>query len=78
MVANAATASQLVVVARTSGGQKDRGGITLVLVDADADGVKIDDARCVAKSNPSFWDQLERLRGSGESELECDPGTPAL
>ena len=42
MVANAATASQLVVVARTSGGQKDRGGITLVLVDADADGVKIE------------------------------------
>ena len=42
MVANADTASQLVVVARTSGGQKDEDGITLVLVDADADGVKIE------------------------------------
>nr|NIP15331.1 pimeloyl-CoA dehydrogenase small subunit [Pseudomonadales bacterium]NIX08620.1 pimeloyl-CoA dehydrogenase small subunit [Pseudomonadales bacterium] len=42
MVANAATASQLVIVARTSGGQKDTDGITLVLVDADVDGVKID------------------------------------
>jgi alkylation response protein AidB-like acyl-CoA dehydrogenase len=42
MVAHAATASELVVVARTSGGQKDTDGITLVLVDADADGVKIE------------------------------------
>jgi alkylation response protein AidB-like acyl-CoA dehydrogenase len=42
MVANAATASELVVVARTGGGQKDTDGITLVLVDADADGVKIE------------------------------------
>lgn len=42
MVANAGTASQLVVVARTSGGQKDQDGITLVLVDADADGVKVE------------------------------------
>jgi alkylation response protein AidB-like acyl-CoA dehydrogenase len=42
MVANAATASELVVVTRTSGGQKDQDGVTLVLVDADADGVKIE------------------------------------
>ncbi|MDH3642807.1 MAG: acyl-CoA dehydrogenase family protein [Gammaproteobacteria bacterium] len=42
MVANAATASQIVVSARTSGGQIDEGGITLFLVDADAQGVKLD------------------------------------
>ena len=55
-----------------------RMAMAFALAGLAADGVKIDDARCVAKSNPSFWDQLERLRGSGESELERDPGTPAL
>lgn len=39
MVQNAATADQIVVVARTSGGQVDQNGITLFLVDADASGV---------------------------------------
>ena len=39
MVQNAATASQIVVSTRTSGGQVDEDGITLFLVDADADGV---------------------------------------
>ena len=40
MVLHAATATQIVVSARTSGGQADQNGITLLLVDADADGVK--------------------------------------
>ena len=26
------------------------------------DGITIDDADCVGKSNPSFWSQLDRLR----------------
>jgi alkylation response protein AidB-like acyl-CoA dehydrogenase len=42
MVLHGATADQIVVSARTSGGQIDTGGITLFLVDADADGVKRD------------------------------------
>jgi alkylation response protein AidB-like acyl-CoA dehydrogenase len=42
MVVNAATASQLVVSTRTSGGQIDEDGISLFLVDADAGGVKLD------------------------------------
>ncbi len=42
MVANAASASQLIVTARTSGGQVDENGISLFIVDADADGVKRD------------------------------------
>jgi len=41
MVANAATASQIVVSARTSGGQIDANGISLFLIDADAPGVKL-------------------------------------
>ncbi len=40
MVLHAATATQIVVSARTSGGQTDANGITLFLVDADAEGVK--------------------------------------
>lgn len=40
MVLHAATATQIVVSARTSGGQADENGITLFLVDADADGIK--------------------------------------
>jgi alkylation response protein AidB-like acyl-CoA dehydrogenase len=43
MVLHAATAQQIVVSARTSGGQIDTGGISLFLVDADAEGVKRDD-----------------------------------
>ncbi len=42
MVLNAATASQVVVSTRTSGGQIDEDGISLFLVDADAKGVKLD------------------------------------
>ncbi len=41
MVQNAATASHLVISARTSGGQSDRNGITLFLVDAGLDGVSV-------------------------------------
>ena len=42
MVLNAATAAQIVVATRTSGGQIDEDGISLFLVDADAEGVKLD------------------------------------
>lgn len=40
MVLNAETADHIVVSARTSGGQVDQNGITMFLIDADADGVK--------------------------------------
>jgi alkylation response protein AidB-like acyl-CoA dehydrogenase len=39
VVINAAAADKLIVAARTGGGQKDRQGITLFLVDAAAEGV---------------------------------------
>ena len=42
VVQNAATADHIVVSARTSGGQVDRNGISLFLVDAKADGVERD------------------------------------
>jgi alkylation response protein AidB-like acyl-CoA dehydrogenase len=42
MVLHGSTAHQIVVSARTGGGQADRNGITLLLVDADAEGVKRD------------------------------------
>jgi alkylation response protein AidB-like acyl-CoA dehydrogenase len=42
MVQNAETASQIVVSTRTSGGQVDEDGITLLLVDVNADGVVLD------------------------------------
>jgi alkylation response protein AidB-like acyl-CoA dehydrogenase len=41
MVQNGGTADQFVVSARTSGGQTDTSGITLFLVDAKAEGVKV-------------------------------------
>ncbi len=41
MVPNAETASHIVVSARTSGGQMDTNGITLLLVPADAEGVSM-------------------------------------
>ncbi len=41
MVPNAETASHIVVSTRTSGGQIDTDGVTLFLVPADADGVKM-------------------------------------
>ncbi|MDZ7669986.1 MAG: acyl-CoA dehydrogenase family protein [Gammaproteobacteria bacterium] len=43
MVLHAATATQIVVSARTSGGQIDRDGISLFLVDADAAGISRQD-----------------------------------
>ena len=42
MVLNAKTASQLVVSTRTSGGQIDEDGVTLFLIDRDADGVTLE------------------------------------
>jgi alkylation response protein AidB-like acyl-CoA dehydrogenase len=42
MVQNAETAHQIVVSTRTSGGQVDENGITLFLIDADAEGVTLD------------------------------------
>jgi alkylation response protein AidB-like acyl-CoA dehydrogenase len=41
MVLHAASAHQIVISTRTSGGQADQAGISLFLVDADADGVEI-------------------------------------
>jgi alkylation response protein AidB-like acyl-CoA dehydrogenase len=41
VVLNGESAQQFVVSARTSGGQRDRGGITLFLVDRDAPGVSV-------------------------------------
>ncbi len=41
MVQSAASAQQVVVSARTSGGQTDTNGISLFVVDADADGVQV-------------------------------------
>ncbi len=41
MVQSAGTADQIIVSARTSGGQTDRGGISLFVVDANADGVQV-------------------------------------
>jgi alkylation response protein AidB-like acyl-CoA dehydrogenase len=42
MVLNAATASEIIVSARTSGGQIDEKGISLFIVDPKADGVKLE------------------------------------
>ena len=42
MVLNAATATHLIVSARTSGGQIDEAGISLFIVDPEADGVKLE------------------------------------
>ena len=47
VVLHGATADTLVVSARTAGGQRDRSGITLFLVDAKARGVSLSDARTV-------------------------------
>jgi alkylation response protein AidB-like acyl-CoA dehydrogenase len=47
VVLHGASADTLVVSARTAGGQRDREGITLFLVDAKARGVKLGDARTV-------------------------------
>jgi alkylation response protein AidB-like acyl-CoA dehydrogenase len=47
VVLHGATADTLVVSARTAGGQRDRQGITLFLVDAKARGVSLSDARTV-------------------------------
>ena len=41
MVQNGGTAKQIIVSARTSGGQTDKAGISLFLVDADSEGLKI-------------------------------------
>ena len=43
MVSNAKSASHIIVSARTANGQLDRNGITLLLIAADAEGVKIHD-----------------------------------
>lgn len=42
MVANAATASQLIISARTGGGQIDKNGISLFIVDVDAAGISME------------------------------------
>ncbi len=41
MVQHGGTANQIIISARTSGGQSDRNGISLFIIDADADGVTV-------------------------------------
>jgi alkylation response protein AidB-like acyl-CoA dehydrogenase len=78
MVLNAATASQLIVSARTSGGQIDEGGISLFLVDADAAGVTLQNFPTVdglRASEVTFKD----VRLGAESLLgQKDAGFPVL
>jgi len=76
MVQNAATANQLVVSVRTSGGQVDQNGITLVLVDADAKGISREDFPTVdglRASEVTFKDvtvSTDRVLGSVDGGFE--------
>jgi alkylation response protein AidB-like acyl-CoA dehydrogenase len=65
MVANAASADQIVVSARTSGGQIDKQGISLFLIDADADGVTRDNFPTVDGLRASEV-KLENVRVSAD------------
>jgi len=67
MVINAASADQLIVSARTSGGQSDQSGISLFLVDANADGVKCD-----------HFPTVDGLRASEISFQDVRVGSDAL
>jgi hypothetical protein len=70
MVLHGATASQVVVSARTSGGQMDENGISLFLVDIDADGVRcegfptVDGLRACEMTFENVRVSSERLIGS--------------
>lgn len=78
MVLHAATATQIVVSARTSGGQIDQGGITLFLVDADAMGIKRSDFPTVDGLRASEID-FDNVAVSGDRVLgEPDAGFAIL
>jgi len=78
MVAHAATATQLIVSARTSGGQIDENGISLFLVDTDAAGISVNSFPTVdglRASEISFKD----VQAGPESLIgELDQGFPIL
>ena len=76
MVQNAESAKQIVVVARTSGGQVDQQGITLFLVDADAEGLTrenfptVDGLRASEITLENVSVKEERVIGSGDEGFE--------
>ncbi|MFW6093198.1 MAG: acyl-CoA dehydrogenase family protein [Pseudomonadota bacterium] len=78
MVLHGPTADQLVVSARTSGGQRDTGGISLFLIDADAEGVKRRDFPTVDGLRASEID-FESVRVGGDRLIgEQDQGYAIL
>jgi alkylation response protein AidB-like acyl-CoA dehydrogenase len=78
VVLHAATADQVVVSARTSGGQIDTAGISLFLVDADADGVRRDDFPTVDGLRASEID-FKNVKVAGDRVLgEVDGGYAVL
>lgn len=76
MVLHAATATQIVVSARTSGGQIDRNGISLFLVDADSEGISRQDFPTVDGLRASEIDlkdvkvDADRLLGEADKGYE--------
>ena len=76
MVQNAESANQIVIVARTSGGQVDQQGITLFLVDGDADGLTrenfptVDGLRASEITLESVSVKEERVIGSVDGGFE--------
>jgi len=78
MVANAATATHLIVSARTSGGQIDEQGISLFLVEAGADGLSVDSFPTVDGLRASEV-RLENVRVGADALIgELDRGFPVL
>jgi len=78
MVLNAATATQIIVSARTSGGQVDESGISLFVVDADAEGLTIEGFPTVDGLRAAEL-ELKNVRVPRESLLgEQDRGFVAL
>ena len=78
MVLNAATATQIIVAARTSGGQIDENGITLFVVDSNADGMKLDNFPTVDGLRASEI-KLENVKVAATDVLgEIDQGFPVL
>lgn len=78
MVVNAATATHLIVSARTSGGQIDEQGISLFLVEAGADGLTLDSFPTVDGLRASEV-RFENVRvGADDLIGELDGGFPVL
>lgn len=78
MVLHAATATQIVVSARTSGGQIDRDGISLFLVDADAAGISRQDFPTVDGLRASEIDFKDVKVDAGRLLGEADKGYEIL